>query len=415
MVVGRPSAPPAPPLEAEEDLWAEEEEEEEEEDGWGSVVCCVCSDGGDAAHLIECDAGCGRWWHTRCVDPPLPAVPRGRWACPRCCEKRDDPRPELARIGDIVFAKFEQFPWWPARVISFGKSQIGLVSAEVPRRGNLTGRSVAVDFVARDLEGQVDALRIVPFSVGLETLGNWGAANRGNAAVDPSCTSELFEKAVAEALEDAAERDAAIFRLTVPQAKKRFQKKDVVVSRDNNNTSSKKTAERSSADEARRWVGAMRRHGVDMETAAAVATSRLGWSKQRADDLVRRVYDEPPLRRRPAPDEPPTTGRRTDDDGEPFYERKFKIGDRPTKRQQAMMISSASDLQQQQQQQQQQQPHHHHHHHPNTTSVVLLRNKSDTCRRRREKKRKTISPEEEEEDDDDDDDDDDDFEEEASD
>jgi len=33
--------------------------------------------------MLLCDA-CGTGWHMACLDPPLIAVPKGDWICPRC-------------------------------------------------------------------------------------------------------------------------------------------------------------------------------------------------------------------------------------------------------------------------------------------------------------------------------------------
>lgn len=43
-------------------------------------MCNVCRDAGD---LLCCDT-CSRSYHIECVDPPLAAVPKGDWSCPKC-------------------------------------------------------------------------------------------------------------------------------------------------------------------------------------------------------------------------------------------------------------------------------------------------------------------------------------------
>ncbi len=47
------------------------------------LACEVCRFMDEDGKMILCD-GCGTGWHTMCLDPPLEAVPRGDWLCPRC-------------------------------------------------------------------------------------------------------------------------------------------------------------------------------------------------------------------------------------------------------------------------------------------------------------------------------------------
>ncbi|XP_037628330.1 lysine-specific demethylase 5B-B isoform X2 [Sebastes umbrosus] len=47
------------------------------------VVCLVCSSGGDEERLLLCD-GCDDSYHTFCLIPPLPDIPKGDWRCPKC-------------------------------------------------------------------------------------------------------------------------------------------------------------------------------------------------------------------------------------------------------------------------------------------------------------------------------------------
>ncbi|GAQ92570.1 hypothetical protein KFL_010570010, partial [Klebsormidium nitens] len=46
-------------------------------------ACTECRRADDEASMPLCD-GCGAGWHTRCLVPPLAAVPEGEWFCPRC-------------------------------------------------------------------------------------------------------------------------------------------------------------------------------------------------------------------------------------------------------------------------------------------------------------------------------------------
>ncbi|XP_070558275.1 LOW QUALITY PROTEIN: lysine-specific demethylase 5A-like [Ptychodera flava] len=57
-------------------------------------VCHTCGRGDAEDSLLLCD-GCDDSYHTFCLIPPLSAVPRGDWRCPRCvaeeCSKPQDP------------------------------------------------------------------------------------------------------------------------------------------------------------------------------------------------------------------------------------------------------------------------------------------------------------------------------------
>ena len=49
--------------------------------------CLVCGKTCDPAHTLLCDGiGCGRAYHLYCLQPPLTAVPQGKWLCPLCIE-----------------------------------------------------------------------------------------------------------------------------------------------------------------------------------------------------------------------------------------------------------------------------------------------------------------------------------------
>ncbi len=49
-------------------------------------VCRVCQFGDREGHLLLCDE-CDDAYHTFCLVPPLPDVPRGDWRCPQCVAK----------------------------------------------------------------------------------------------------------------------------------------------------------------------------------------------------------------------------------------------------------------------------------------------------------------------------------------
>lgn len=42
--------------------------------------CGVCNQSGQ---LLLCDT-CSKVYHLQCLDPPLSAIPEGRWSCPKC-------------------------------------------------------------------------------------------------------------------------------------------------------------------------------------------------------------------------------------------------------------------------------------------------------------------------------------------
>jgi hypothetical protein len=47
-------------------------------------VCAACTSGGQASKMVLCNfVPCEGAYHIHCLDPPLPAVPSGRWLCPR--------------------------------------------------------------------------------------------------------------------------------------------------------------------------------------------------------------------------------------------------------------------------------------------------------------------------------------------
>ena len=47
------------------------------------MACEVCSSTADGVSMLLCD-GCDLGFHTRCLDPPLSAVPAGTWHCSDC-------------------------------------------------------------------------------------------------------------------------------------------------------------------------------------------------------------------------------------------------------------------------------------------------------------------------------------------
>ncbi|XP_065304371.1 lysine-specific demethylase 5A-like [Dermacentor albipictus] len=47
------------------------------------IVCHTCGRGDDEESMLLCD-GCDDSYHTFCLLPPLPEIPRGDWRCPRC-------------------------------------------------------------------------------------------------------------------------------------------------------------------------------------------------------------------------------------------------------------------------------------------------------------------------------------------
>ncbi|CAK9822646.1 Bromodomain adjacent to zinc finger domain protein 1A [Anthophora retusa] len=74
-------------LESEED---EDQDDEELEDSDEDVsqridVCNACRSGGK---LISCDT-CLKCYHVECIEPPVARMPRGRWICVDCKDKKD--------------------------------------------------------------------------------------------------------------------------------------------------------------------------------------------------------------------------------------------------------------------------------------------------------------------------------------
>ncbi|KAG9015030.1 hypothetical protein FRB94_007102 [Tulasnella sp. JGI-2019a] len=46
-------------------------------------TCEVCHSGDRGTHMLLCD-GCDKGYHTFCLDPPLPGIPKGQWFCHIC-------------------------------------------------------------------------------------------------------------------------------------------------------------------------------------------------------------------------------------------------------------------------------------------------------------------------------------------
>ena len=175
-------------------------------DAIDDIICEKCNRGDDEVHLIECDAGCGRWRHLRCCEPPLLDVPEV-WACPACATPREE---GIACKGDVVFAKFAHYPWWPATVRSIKTGQPTCkISTSPPRRGHLTGIQIDVLYVGRDVNATVDALRCVPFEGGLGELRSYARATRGAYDGEGKCTRQAFREAVQLAVDKACARKAA--------------------------------------------------------------------------------------------------------------------------------------------------------------------------------------------------------------
>jgi hypothetical protein len=48
--------------------------------------CEACGRGDDESRLLLCDS-CDDAYHTYCLLPPLPEVPKGEWRCHKCIAK----------------------------------------------------------------------------------------------------------------------------------------------------------------------------------------------------------------------------------------------------------------------------------------------------------------------------------------
>ena len=60
-----------------------------------ALVCTACGDGDDSGgnDILLCDgAECSTAMHMRCLQPPLKAVPKGKWYCPECAAERKELR-----------------------------------------------------------------------------------------------------------------------------------------------------------------------------------------------------------------------------------------------------------------------------------------------------------------------------------
>uniref|UniRef100_A0A4W3GF04 PHD-type domain-containing protein n=1 Tax=Callorhinchus milii TaxID=7868 RepID=A0A4W3GF04_CALMI len=54
-----------------------------------SYVCIICSRSDGDEKLVVCE-GCDEGYHTYCLIPPLPDIPRGDWRCPKCVVEVSD-------------------------------------------------------------------------------------------------------------------------------------------------------------------------------------------------------------------------------------------------------------------------------------------------------------------------------------
>ncbi|KAK2583060.1 hypothetical protein KPH14_009093 [Odynerus spinipes] len=77
-----------PESEDEEDKNEDQDDEmEEESDEYSNKSIDVCSSCKNGGKLISCDI-CSNYFHLECIEPPLSRVPRGKWSCTNCKEKR---------------------------------------------------------------------------------------------------------------------------------------------------------------------------------------------------------------------------------------------------------------------------------------------------------------------------------------
>ncbi|GLC46902.1 hypothetical protein PLESTB_001282200 [Pleodorina starrii] len=67
----------------EEDDEEEEDEEESDYETYEDTMCAKCG-GGERPHTILLCDGCDDGYHMACLEPPLKAIPKGDWHCPKC-------------------------------------------------------------------------------------------------------------------------------------------------------------------------------------------------------------------------------------------------------------------------------------------------------------------------------------------
>ena len=68
-----------------------------------AYVCQVCDKGDGEEFMLLCD-GCDDAFHTYCLTPPMPEVPKGDWRCPECVKEVG------IQIGYIYSCIFIYFP-----------------------------------------------------------------------------------------------------------------------------------------------------------------------------------------------------------------------------------------------------------------------------------------------------------------
>lgn len=58
---------------------------EPEVDDDAPCVVCQGTEGGRRNKMLFCDTeDCNKCYHQQCLQPPLLAIPRGKWFCPEC-------------------------------------------------------------------------------------------------------------------------------------------------------------------------------------------------------------------------------------------------------------------------------------------------------------------------------------------
>lgn len=73
-------------------------------------VCLFCGRGNNEDKLLLCD-GCDDSYHTFCLIPPLPDVPKGDWRCPKCVAEVQSKKYSIFVCVVVLQKRTEELPF----------------------------------------------------------------------------------------------------------------------------------------------------------------------------------------------------------------------------------------------------------------------------------------------------------------
>jgi hypothetical protein len=149
-VAWEPTSFDAPEEEEDEEQQGQEEEDNDD----GQTRCLACTKSKPDATLLLCD-GCDAAFHTGCLDPALPGIPRGDWLCPGCASEVRAHGRRMGAEGALAHASL---------LLAGGGAGGGPAGRELLRRSGALRRLLPA---AEDAAGEAsdlaeDALRRLP-------------------------------------------------------------------------------------------------------------------------------------------------------------------------------------------------------------------------------------------------------------